>query len=92
MNPINRLDKTASTDLSMSTTIGDGLAALYDHVNHCRSSNCLHAKALYEEMHSPCESQPLLESETEALQTKSGFRPISDLLKMVKRKSTFNPN
>ncbi|KAJ5489166.1 hypothetical protein N7539_004056 [Penicillium diatomitis] len=60
-------ETTVQTDISLerghpaiSTTIGDELAAIYDHVDHCRNADCLHAKSFYDEMQTPRESDTLL--------------------------------
>lgn len=56
MNRIKFLDKTASTlDSSVSTAIGDELAAIYDHIDHCRNADCSHANAFFDGIQSPRE-------------------------------------
>ena len=48
--------KTASAwDSFVSTTIDDELAAIYDHMEHCRNADCLHAKAFFDGIQSPRE-------------------------------------
>lgn len=56
MNRIKCVVKTASTwGSSVSTAIGDELAAIHDHMEHCRNADCLHAKALFDGIQSPRE-------------------------------------
>jgi hypothetical protein len=56
MSRLKRLGKTASTlDSSVSTAIADELAAIYDHMEHCRNADCLHAKAFFDGIQSPRE-------------------------------------
>jgi hypothetical protein len=55
MSGIDCLDNTASAwGPSLSTTIGNELAAVYDHVDHCRNIYCLYAR-FFDEMQSPRE-------------------------------------
>jgi hypothetical protein len=58
MNPIDCIN-TAS-DHSVCSAIGDEIAALYEHMDHCRGANCLYAKNFYDEFHSSCELDTLL--------------------------------
>lgn len=47
------LGKAVNTRVaSMSTAIGDELAGIYDHMEHCRDINCLNAKGLFDEIQS----------------------------------------
>jgi hypothetical protein len=48
MNRIRYIGKAASTwGSSVSTAIGDELATIHDHIDHCRNANYLHAKAFF---------------------------------------------
>jgi hypothetical protein len=56
INRINCSGKTASTwNSSVYTAIGDELAAIFDHMEHCRNAGCLQAKDFFDGIHSPRE-------------------------------------
>lgn len=56
INRIKCLDKTASTwGSSVSTAVGDELAAIHDHMEHCRNADCLQAKAFFDGIQFPRE-------------------------------------
>jgi hypothetical protein len=56
INRIKCLGKTASTwGSSVSTAIGDELAAIHEHMEYCRNADCLHAKAFFDGIQSPRE-------------------------------------
>jgi hypothetical protein len=56
MNRIKCFGKAALTgDSSASTAIGDELAEIHNHMEHCRSSDCLHAKDFFDGIQSPRE-------------------------------------
>ncbi|KAJ5471951.1 hypothetical protein N7539_008520 [Penicillium diatomitis] len=53
-NKARSLGKTALTwGSSVSTAIGDELAAIHDHMEHCRNADCLQAKAFFDGIQLP---------------------------------------
>ncbi|GLI74854.1 hypothetical protein PoHVEF18_003102 [Penicillium ochrochloron] len=59
MPQIKCLGKTALTwDSSISAAIGDELAAIHDHMEHCRNADCRQAKAFFDRIQSPQNTLP----------------------------------
>ncbi|KAI2791733.1 hypothetical protein POX_c04609 [Penicillium oxalicum] len=59
INEARFLGKTAlAWGSSISTAIGDELAAIHDHMEHCRKADCLQAKAFFDGIQPPQSSLP----------------------------------